>query len=94
MTTYLATFVVSDRQSDTEAINSAVSMLDFMPLAQASNMHVFFVRSEKSQEQLASLLAECLDPNDYCCVVEHTKPEQIRDTLLEAIAWTRDAPAP
>jgi hypothetical protein len=87
MNTYLATFVVKGRQSDTEAINSAVSMLDFMPLAQASNMHVFLIRSEKAHEQLATLLRECLDPNDYCRVVEHPKPAEIQDTLLDAIKW-------
>ena len=35
MKTFLATFVVTGRQSDTEAINSAVSMLEFLPAPEA-----------------------------------------------------------
>jgi len=50
-------------------------------------MHVFLIRSEKTHEQLATLLRECLDPNDYCRVVEHPKPVEIQDTLLDAIKW-------
>ena len=87
MTTYLATFVVSGAQSDTEAINSAVAMLDFVPVAHAANMHVLLIRSEKTQEQLAALLTECLDPADYCCVVAHPRPKSISPTLQEALAW-------
>lgn len=88
MTTFLATFVVAGKQSDTEAINSVVSMLDYMPLAQAANMHVFLVRSEKTREQLTALLTECLDPNDYCQVVEHSDPAELILTLKEALEWT------
>ncbi|MFM1560773.1 MAG: hypothetical protein VCA73_20520 [Roseibacillus sp.] len=87
MKTFLATFVVTGRQSDTEAINSAVSMLEFIPLAQAANMHVFLIRSEKTREQLAALLTECLDPNDYCCVVEHPDSADIALTLRDALKW-------
>lgn len=87
MTTFLVTFVVQNCQSDTDAINSAVSMLDFMPLAQAANMHVFLIRSDKTQEQLTTLLTECIDPNDYCCIVEHPDPPEIQLTLREALKW-------
>ncbi len=87
MLTYLATFVVSDQRSDTEAINSAVSMLDFTPLAQAANMHVFLIRTGKTREQLTALLTECLDPADYCSVVEHRNPGELRLNLQEALAW-------
>ena len=87
MNIYLATFVVTGARSDTEAINSAVAMLEFVPVAQAANMHVFLIRSDKSQNQLAALLSECLDPADYCCVVEHPEPNKISPLLQEALAW-------
>lgn len=86
-TTYLATFVVTGKHSDTEAINSAVSVLDFTPVAQAANMHVFLIRSDKTQNQLAALLAECLDPADYCSIVAHPDPEKIASILKGAVAW-------
>lgn len=86
-TTYLATFVVTGKHSDTEAINSAVSVLDFAPVAQAANMHVFLIRSDKTQNQLAALLAECLDPADYCSIVAHPDPEKIAGMLKEAATW-------
>ncbi len=87
MTTFLATFVVNDPESDTEAINSAVAMLDFSPVVQAANMHVFLIRSEKTREQLVALLTECLDPADYCCVVAHPEPRTISPALQETLAW-------
>lgn len=88
MNTFLATFAVNGKRSDTDAINSAVSMLDFMPVAQAAHLHVFLIRTEKTHDQLVTLLTECLDPDDYACIVQHPAPEQIAPTLQEALAWT------
>ncbi len=89
MNLFLATFVVRGRESDTEAINAAVGMLDFIPIIRARNMHVFLVRSEKSRSQLEALLAECLDPADYSYVVEHPAPCDVAESLEEALAWIR-----
>ena len=71
MNLYLATFVVRGSDSDTEAINSAVSVLDFIPVIRAVNMHVFLIRSEKTHAQLESLLTECCDPDDFVHLAEH-----------------------
>ena len=90
MKVFLATFVVYNRESDTDAINSAVAMLDFVPVIQAANMHVFLIRSERTQDQLSTLLMECLDPNDYCCIVEHPEPPEMKLTLREALNWVEE----
>jgi hypothetical protein len=87
MPLYLATFVVKDVQSDTNAINSAVSLLNFVPVIRAVNMHVFLIRSEKSREQLESLFTECLDPADFAYVVAHPAPNNIPTSLAEALEW-------
>ena len=87
MNTFLATFAVNGKESDTDAINHAVSMLDFMPLVQAANLHVFLIRTEKTQQQLVTLLTECIDPDDYSCVVRHPASDQSATGLQEALAW-------
>lgn len=92
MTTFLATFVVAAKQSDTEAINHVVATFDFVPIAQAANLHVFLIRSDKSQAQLAALLSECLDPRDFCYLVEHPAPTAASHHLREALEWIARAP--
>jgi hypothetical protein len=89
MNTFLATFAVNGKASDTDANNSAVSKLDFIPLAQAPNHHDFHIRTDKTQEQHRTLLTESVDPDDYTCVVRHPAPDQIRDTLQEALKWVQ-----
>lgn len=90
MNTFLATFAVNGTGSDPEPINYAVSMLDFIPVVQAANLHVFLIRTEKSQEQLVTLLTEYVDPDDYTCVVRHPEPRQIAEGLREALDWLEE----
>ena len=91
MNLYLATFVVRGSDSDTEAINSAVSVLDFIPVIRAVNMHVFLIRSEKTHAQLESLLTECCDPDDFVHLAEHPRPADICESLEEAQEWLAQA---
>ena len=90
MNVFLATFVVNAPDSDTEAINSAVSLLDFTPVIRARNMHVFLIRSEKTRVQLEALFQECLDPADFSYLVEHPAPGQLEESLAEALEWIRE----
>ena len=90
MTHYLATFVVNDISSDTDAINSAVSFLDFTPVIRARNMHVFLIRSEKTPAQLESIFSECLDPSDFAYVTDFPTTDSIDGVLAQAREWLRE----